>query len=580
MISVEETSLSKQIEAALNSGQAGLWIRTYEPVEVLNVFRRMYLEYDSSWNVNLWNCADGMCNINGIPVQAEEETTSDNPLAAFIQNSKKTIPGVGAVSQMRNIVMDRISQIAEVKGDMDLIDEEFKRRYILVMQNGDREITPNCGTDKEMLMVIQLTLAEAKRCACHLIILSPPDATLPVELQEIFVVCDHELPDVNDREQIIAETLQASSFDALPPDEMERAVEITGGLTHTQVESIIARSLAMDDRIKDSSLWTMKSSMINKSGALRLYRGDERFESYIKKGKKRDIFIPGVGGMLPLKNVLLKTLTNASLKPLARPRGSLFLGVPGAGKSSLAKALGNETGRPTLIMDVGALFGGVVGATEAQVRHVIRTIDSMAPCILFVDELEKAMGGAGGELDGGVSARMRGAFLSWMQDHESDVYFIGTCNKISQLPPEFTRAGRFDFVVFMDLPTPVQRDMIWEIYLKMFGLDINLERPDDTNWTGAEIRACCEKAYQLDLSLKNASKLVIPVYETWAEDMAALRKWASGRCLDAETGAKYNLDKAISLAAQHKKSKEPAVVTKKRSAPQITRRTRTPDDEE
>src|SRR5262249_37662277 len=152
-----------------------------------------------------------------------------------------------------------------------------------------------------------------------------------------------------------------------------------------------------------------------------------------------------------------------------KPRGVLLLGVPGSGKSCFAKGLGNETGRPTLILDIGALYGSLVGATEANIRQALRIADAMAPAILFCDELEKGLSGVGGQGDSGVSTRLFGTILSWLSDHESDVFFIGAANDISRLPPEFTRAERLDAVFFLDLPQVNEKDLIWQMHRKQFG---------------------------------------------------------------------------------------------------------------
>ncbi len=226
---------------------------------------------------------------------------------------------------------------------------------------------------------------------------------------------------------------------------------------------------------------------------------------------------------------------------LARPRGVLLLGVPGTGKSAFAKALGQETGRPTLILDVGALMGSLVGQTEQNVRQALAIADAMAPCILFVDEIEKALSGAAGsgQTDSGVSARLFGSLLTWLNDHTSDVYFVGTCNDISKLPPEFSRAERFDGVFFLDLPGKEQKQAIWGMYRDAFELDESQRRPDDENWTGAEIRACCRLAALLDVPLLEAAQNVVPVAVTAAESVERLRKWAQGRCLDADRPGIY-----------------------------------------
>jgi SpoVK/Ycf46/Vps4 family AAA+-type ATPase len=217
----------------------------------------------------------------------------------------------------------------------------------------------------------------------------------------------------------------------------------------------------------------------------------------------------------------------------------MLLGVPGTGKSAFAKALGCETGRPTLILDIGALMGSLVGQTEQNIRQALRIADAMAPCILFLDEVEKALSGVTNNGDSGVSARLFGTFLTWLNDHDSDVFVVATCNDISRLPPEFARAERFDGIFFLDLPGPQQKQTIWALYRGIFGLEPNQPLPDDQNWTGAEIRSCCRLAALLDLPLTAAARNVIPVAMTAAESVSRLRDWASGRCLNADAPGIY-----------------------------------------
>ena len=144
--------------------------------------------------------------------------------------------------------------------------------------------------------------------------------------------------------------------------------------------------------------------------------------------------------------------------------------------------------------------------------------------------------------DSGVTARLFGTFLTWLNDRTSDSYVICTCNDISKLPPEFSRSERFDGIWFLDLPGREQKDAIWDIYLKMFELDADQARPKDDQWTGAEVRACCRLAALLDLPLTAAAQNVVPVAVTAAESVERLRQWASGRCLDAEGGGIYRAD--------------------------------------
>jgi len=275
----------------------------------------------------------------------------------------------------------------------------------------------------------------------------------------------------------------------------------------------------------------MKSGMLKKSGLLSLHRGSEDFS--------------GLGGLSSLKAFCKRSLLQTGRSnPLKRPRGVLLLGVPGTGKSAFAKSLGRESGRPTLTLDVGSLMGSLVGSTEANIRQALRIADAMSPCILFCDEVEKALSGVAnsGQTDSGVSARLFGSLLTWMNDHTTDVYLVATCNDISKLPPEFGRAERFDGIFFLNLPGPQERRLIWDLYLRQFELDSNQKLPNDEQWTGAEVRACCRLAALLDLPLVQAAQNVVPVAVTAAESVERLRTWASGRCLDADKGGIYGRD--------------------------------------
>jgi len=160
----------------------------------------------------------------------------------------------------------------------------------------------------------------------------------------------------------------------------------------------------------------------------------------------------------------------------------------------------------------------------------------------MIDEIEKAFSGvgSGGSGDGGVSTRMFGTLLTWLNDHTSDVFVVCTANDVAKLPPEFSRAERFDGVFFVDLPGRLQKDAIWAMYREKFAIDTDEKLPSDDQWTGAEIRSCCRLSALLDVPLSQASQNVVPVAVTSAESVDRLRKWASGRCLDAELGGVYH----------------------------------------
>jgi SpoVK/Ycf46/Vps4 family AAA+-type ATPase len=197
-------------------------------------------------------------------------------------------------------------------------------------------------------------------------------------------------------------------------------------------------------------------------------------------------------------------------------------------------------------------MGSLVGQSEQQTKQALRIVDAMAPCVVMLDEVEKSLSGVGSTGDSGVSSRLFGTLLTWLNDHESDVFVVCTCNDISKLPPEFSRAERFDGVFFIDLPAKAERETIWRLYLEKFQLDGRQRLPDDTDWTGAEIRSCCRLAALLDVPLAAAAQNVVPVSRTAAESVDRLRTWASGRCLSADQSSIYSRGMAAATKSGRK----------------------------
>ena len=305
--------------------------------------------------------------------------------------------------------------------------------------------------------------------------------------------------------------------------DLEKLLDASAGLTRMEAEGAFSLSLVRDGKLSPASVWELKAGTLKKSGLLNLYRGGESFAD--------------LGGLDSLKAFCKRALARSHGK--VRPKGVMLLSPPGCGKSAFCKALGNETGRPTLVLDVGALMGSLVGQSEANMRQALKVIDAMAPCVVMVDEVEKAMAGATGPSgDSGVASRLFGTFLSWLNDHETDVFVVCTANDISRLPPEFSRSERFDGVFFVDLPDREAREAIWGIYHQVFGIEAQ-EFPVDEGWTGAEIKSCCRLSALLDVPLTAAAQNVVPVSVTSAESVEALRAWAAGRCLSADNPGVY-----------------------------------------
>ena len=292
----------------------------------------------------------------------------------------------------------------------------------------------------EIVQALAKQLASGKQNRTFVVILSPV-VQVPTELEKLFIVIEHPLPS---REQLEAIARGVATEDRELPSgvELQRLLDAAAGLTRVEAENAFSLSLVRHGQLHVETLWELKSQTLKKSGLLTLHRGGERFDD--------------LGGLEALKAFCKRALRGSPGDQRVKPRGVLLLSPPGCGKSQFCKALGNETGRPTLVLDVGSLLGSLVGQSEANIRQALRIVDAMAPAVCFLDEVEKAFSGvsSSGQTDSGVSARLFGSFLSWLNDHESDVFVVATANDITKLPPEFSQGRAVRFRV---LPRPAGR---------------------------------------------------------------------------------------------------------------------------
>ena len=476
-------TLSERLCEYIQACFTGLWIESHEHDDALREIAQLCRERD--WRLATWDVDRGLHVPGGEQV---DDGGGNDPLAAI----------------------RAVNALATPEGTAILVLSNFHR----FMQSA------------EIVQALASQITTGKQNRTFIVVLSPI-VEIPTELEKQFVVLEHDLPG---REQLeeLARGIATEEGELPEGDALETVLDAAAGLTRYEAEGAFSLSLVRHGTVQPDSVWELKSGMLKKSGLLSLHRGGEKFDD--------------LGGLDALKSFCLRAMRRQGHEnALRRPRGVMLLGVPGTGKSAFSKALGAETGRPTLILDVGALMGSLVGQTENNIRRALQIADAMAPCVMMVDEVEKALSGvaSSGSSDSGVSARLFGTFLSWLNDHQSDVFTICTCNDISKLPPEFSRSERFDGVWFLDLPGAEQKQAIWDIYLPMFDLDTNQPRPKDEQWTGAEIRACCRLAALLDVPLTAAAQNVVPVAITAAESVGTLRNWASGRCLDADKPGIY-----------------------------------------
>jgi ATPase family associated with various cellular activities (AAA) len=434
----------------INAAFSGLYVETHEPEEALREIRQLCQQHHN-WSLATWDIDRGLT----IPGQEAAVTSAADPLAAI-----RSLPS-----------------LATPDGTALLVLKNFQRFL----------------NSAEIVQALQHQLQAGKAARTFVVILAPT-VHLPIELERQFVVLQHELPS---REQLgaIAREMVADDPGSVPTGRnWDALLDASAGLTRQEAEGAFALSLARHDALRPDAVWEIKAQSLKKQNLLSLYRGGDTFAQ--------------LGGMESLKDFCRRALQPGRS---VKARGALLLSPPGCGKSAFCRCLGNEVGRPVLSLDIGRLMGSLVGQTESNIRQALQIAEAMAPSILFVDELEKGLSGVNGSGDSGVSTRLFGSLLTFLADHDSDVFFIGTANDIRRLPPEFTRAERLDGVFFVDLPTPEQRRAIWKLYRGMYDIGPSEPIPPDEGWTGAEIKSCCRLSALLDVSLTEAARNVVPV---------------------------------------------------------------------
>lgn len=375
------------------------------------------------------------------------------------------------------------------------------------------------------------------------IVMVSSNLEVPTELEKEITMVDFPLPQIEEFSQLLDRILEEVKDRPnvrieVSPDAREQLLKAALGLTLTEAENVFAKIIVNDGRLTDADInavYAEKKQIIRKSGLLDYYEPEVGFEH--------------VGGLDLLKNWLrtraLAFTDRAREYGLPNPRGAFMLGIQGCGKSLCAKAVSSLWRMPLLRLDVGRMFGSLVGSSEENMRNALRVAESVAPAVLWLDEIDKAMAGSAssGSTDGGTTSRVFGTFLTWLSEKTSPVFVIATANDISALPPELMRKGRFDEIFFVDLPNDEEREKIFAIHLqrrKRNAEAYNLKALADAavGFSGAEIEeavvsamydAFAENVEVTDEHILKAVRETVPLSRTMESELDRLRGWAEGR---------------------------------------------------
>ncbi len=380
------------------------------------------------------------------------------------------------------------------------------------------------------------------------IILVSHTLVVPPELANIVTVLDSALPNAIEINQFITQTI-APEYLKLSPTAREQLVKACQGLSRSQIRRTLAQAIAANQQVTEREIDAIldeKKQMIRRTEILEFFTPQESLKQ--------------VGGLENLKQWVRSrrdALTEVARRyGIPNPKGVLLVGIQGTGKSLSAKTIAREWRLPLLRLDVGRLFGGLVGESESRIRQMIQLVEAVSPCILWIDEIDKAFGNIANGLDGdsGTSRRVFGTLITWMQEKQRPVFIVATANNVQSLPAELLRKGRFDEIFFLNLPTNTERQEIFRIYLQRLRpnriRDFDLEKLawQTRDFSGAEIEQAIidgmylafqtdetENVQRRDFTTEDilqAIRSTVPLATIAHEQIDILQRWAE------QTGAR------------------------------------------
>ncbi|MBU6229863.1 MAG: AAA family ATPase [Cyanobacteria bacterium REEB459] len=399
---------------------------------------------------------------------------------------------------------------------------------VFILRDFDRFLE-DIGVSRKLRNLTRLLKSQPKT----LVILST-QINIPQELAETITVLEFTLPAPGTIRQEIQQTLGSTNIQ-LPSRLLDDLVRSCQGLSLQRIRRVLGRIVAsyggVDERALDLVL-TEKRQTIRQTQILDYYPAQAQ--------------ISDIGGLDNLKDWLLKR--GAAFSDQARqyglpyPRGLLLIGIQGTGKSLTAKAIAHHWHLPLLRLDVGRLFAGLVGESESRTRQMIQLAEALAPCVLWIDEIDKAFGGLDSRGDAGTTSRVFGTLITWMAEKTSPVFVVATANNIQVLPPELLRRGRFDEIFFVGLPSQSERQAIFTVHLgrlrphSLKNYDIQRLAYETPDFSGAEIEQTIVEAMHLGFSqgrdfttddMLTAASQMVPLARTAREQIEVLQAWAA-----------------------------------------------------
>lgn len=499
------SSCNQQLTAYIRSGKSGLYVTSYEETRVENEFAKIVAHLDSikkpddrAFGLYTWSLTQGIVNVTDDPPTSIPDT--EDPLAP-------------------NGMLDTFNKLPE--------------RSILLA----RDFHALLGDSNPLLIRKVKDCLAAGKMANRVFVILGCELRLPPELSKEVSVVEFRLPDKAQLQTVL--TGIANSAGILLNGNGNEDLILDAGLGGTTTEFEDWLSIA----VVESSGKEIDHNIIAREKALALKK------SGILEVVKTDITFDDLGGLDELKawtHRRVRAFTKeATAYHLPMPKGICLFGVQGCGKSYATKAIANELQVPLLKLDAGKLFGSLVGQSEATTRAVINQVEAFGKCVLQIEELDKSFAGMKSSSDGdsGTTRRVVGTFLSWMQEKTSPVFIVATANDLTKLPPELLRKGRWDELVFVDLPTETERVEIWRVQIRRHhrspdDFDLSALSKITDGWSGAEIEALFNEALYaaFDETREPDTELIValskdtaPLSKMMASEIEALRQWANGR---------------------------------------------------